>query len=64
MNCAEQKKIFGDDFRFVHYVNCEFEQELCSDKGISVYPLWSKDNKAMTGLQSFGNLSEFSGCFI
>lgn len=63
-DCQDQKTLFGDDFQFINYVNCEFREKLCTEKGISVYPVWAKDNQVLIGLQSFGKLSEFSGCPI
>lgn len=61
-NCLEQKRLFGEDFSRVNYVNCAFQSSLCEERGIMVYPVWARDNNVLIGVQSLANLSEFSGC--
>lgn len=61
-NCQDQKRLFGEDFSNVDYVNCDFQRELCREKGVTMYPVWSKGTDALLGLQSFERLAEFSGC--
>lgn len=61
-NCSNQKALFGEDFKHVAYVNCEFNLSECQNKGIHYYPLWSKENEVLIGLQSLEELSNFSGC--
>jgi hypothetical protein len=60
--CLAQKKLFGDDFREIKYINCDFERELCRQKGISRLPAWEIQGKTFYGLQSFEQLSLQSGC--
>jgi len=61
-NCQNQKKILGDDFKDVKYVNCDFDKELCHKKGITVYPVWSMGNSILLGTQSKEDLATFAGC--
>lgn len=61
-NCQEQKALFDDDFSNVDYVNCDFQKELCRSKGVTFYPVWSRGNDALVGVQSLNELSRFSGC--
>lgn len=61
-NCVNQKKIFGDDFKNVNYVNCEFNIEECRKKGIAAYPAWSLEDKIITGTQTLPALAKFAGC--
>lgn len=61
-NCANQKKLFGEDFINVNYINCEFYYEECQKKGISVYPLWALNNRVLAGAQTLPVLSKFAGC--
>lgn len=63
-NCQNQKKILGEDFQDVNYVNCDFEREQCHKKGITVYPVWSMGNNIMLGTQSKADLAAFAGCPI
>ncbi|MBU0668355.1 hypothetical protein KJ951_01210 [Patescibacteria group bacterium] len=44
-NCANQKKMFGDDFRYITYIECDprgenGDPEACSKAGIDRYPTW------------------------
>jgi hypothetical protein len=61
-NCANQKKLFGGDFGNVQYVNCEFHYQLCQEKGISVYPVWSFNDRTLPGTRPLTELSKFAGC--
>ena len=61
-HCENQKRILGEDFKRINYVNCDFNADECRQKGISFYPLWSRDNQVLAGVQSLQSLSEFSGC--
>lgn len=45
-NCADQKKLFGDDIRYISYVECDprgdnAKPQECRDAGISRYPTWA-----------------------
>ncbi|MEI6296996.1 MAG: hypothetical protein WCO84_05110 [bacterium] len=46
-HCQNQKKLFGDSFRLVKYVECPDNIKLCTDKGVTGYPTWefSEDSK-------------------
>lgn len=61
-NCINQKNIFGKDFKNVNYVNCDFHEDECHKKGISVYPVWSMDNRVLIGTQSLSALADFASC--
>lgn len=39
-HCKDQKELFGESFRYIHYVECPDNTELCLDKGINGYPTW------------------------
>lgn len=60
--CADQKRVFGNDFEKISYINCDFNKEECTNKGVTVYPVWAKGNSVLVGLQSLETLSDFSGC--
>lgn len=61
-NCQLQKGMFEDDFRRIHYINCDIHQEECTQKGIQGYPTWMYNGQSMMGVQPFQSLSSFSGC--
>jgi|WetSurMetagenome_2_1015567.scaffolds.fasta_scaffold251584_1 hypothetical protein len=44
-HCLEQKKLFGDDLRYVNYVECDpggkdSKREECVAAGVKSYPTW------------------------
>ena len=61
-HCANQKKAFGDSFRYVTYVECSQQEQLCNERGITGVPAWIIDGKMYTGEQTLQKLSELSGC--
>jgi len=62
-HCQNEKKAFGDSFRFVPYVECPLEPKQCLDAGIKVYPTWIfSDGRKLVGEQGLKKLSEVSGC--
>ena len=61
-HCANQEKMFGDSFRYVTYVECSSQLELCNEKGITGTPTWIINGQTYPGEQSLQRLSELSGC--
>jgi hypothetical protein len=62
--CQMQKKMFGQAFDQIRYVNCDFEKPLCQEKGITRYPAWEYQGRISSGMQSFEKLSQTSGCIL
>lgn len=60
-HCKEQKKMFGDAFKYVDYHNCDIDPE-CEKVGVQGYPTWSIDGKLYPGTVRLEVLSEMSGC--
>lgn len=63
--CQAQKKVFGDAFRFVNYVECPDNVQFCIDKGIQGYPTWLIGSSTVSGFSensTMKELSEISGC--
>ncbi len=61
--CNQQKNMFGDAFESIRYINCDFNQEMCRNRGVAGYPAWYLDNELYApGLQAFTTLSEATGC--
>lgn len=62
-HCQNEKKAFGDSFKYVPYVECTQETKLCLDKGINGYPTWIDANgKKYEGEQGLLGLSKISSC--
>ncbi len=67
-HCAEQKRLFGDAFRYVNYVECDPggsnpQPQLCQQKGVRAYPTWEIGGRMYEGtmtLEELANLSGFS----
>lgn len=62
-HCQNEKKAFGDSFRFVPYVECTEEVQKCIAAGIEGYPTWIlPGNVRLEGEQGLQKLSAESGC--
>jgi len=64
-HCQNQKKEFGDSFKYVSYVECPDNIKLCEDKGIVGFPTWlDKNGKKYEGEQSLSNIASITGCAL
>ena len=64
-HCQNEKKGFGDSFRFVPYVECPDDPQRCLALGITGYPTWIfSDDKKFEGEQGLEKLSRESGCAL
>ncbi len=62
-HCQNEKKVLGDSFRFVQYVECSSESQKCLDAGVKGYPTWIfADGRKFEGEQGIEKLSQESGC--
>lgn len=61
-HCKNQKRIFGDSFKYVNYINCNQDRSICSQAGIPGYPTWKIDGKNYPGMQPLERLASLSGC--
>lgn len=63
-HCQKQKKAFGKSFRFINYIECPDNIELCLSKGVQSYPTWIINDKKYEGEQSLESISQISGCAL
>ena len=69
-HCQNQKKMFGDSWDRVAYVECavrgsNVQAKICQDAGIKGYPTWVfSDGSRVPGEMSFAQLSEKTGCAL
>lgn len=42
-HCTAQKALFGDSFKYIKYVECPDNINLCLDKGVQGYPTWIRE---------------------
>lgn len=64
--CKRQKRLFGDAFQYVTYVECAYggenaQPKLCEAKGIRSVPTWEINGKLYLGVKSLEKLAELSG---
>lgn len=62
-HCQNEKRAFGDSFRFVPYVECPDYPQKCLAAGINGYPTWVfPGGKKIEGEQGLEKLSQESDC--
>ena len=64
-HCQEQKAVFGTSFKYINYVECPDNTQLCIDKGIQGYPTWLMGSTTIDeGFDSntMKKLSDATGC--
>lgn len=61
---TNQLGYFGKSKKFLNYVKCVNNEELCDEKNIEVTPTWEIDGKTYPQVQTFEKLSILSGCEI
>ncbi len=55
---------FGKSAKYLNYVKCVDNKQLCDEKGISVTPTWEANGRLYPQVQSFDTLSTITGCSI
>jgi thiol-disulfide isomerase/thioredoxin len=62
-HCQAEKARFGPSFKYVPYVECPDNPELCIEKNITGYPTWIfSGGTRYEGKQGLPRLSQISGC--
>ena len=62
-HCQNEKKGFGESFKYVPYVECPDNTKLCEDKGIVGFPTWiDASGKKYEGEQGLVNIAKITGC--
>lgn len=62
--CKKQKAMFGKSFKYVNYVNCDFEKAKCNAAGVRGYPTWVIEGKKYHGIRSLTELAMLSNCSL
>lgn len=69
-HCLNQKKMFGDSWKYVNYVECSLpnkggQTQECKDENINGYPTWEfADGSRLSGEVALSVLAQKSGCNI
>ncbi len=62
-HCQNQKRLFGDAFSKVPYVECPENPSACTAAGIAGYPTWIMgDGRRFEGETPLTSLSDATGC--
>lgn len=69
-HCADQKRIFGNSFQYVTYVECAIpgddsaQTPICIQNKIQGYPTWEINGEKNSGVKDINTLSSLSGCQV
>lgn len=62
-HCNSQKKMFGDDAKYLPYIECTENKQECSDAKVTGYPTWIfADGKRQSGEIPLVQLKQMAGC--
>jgi hypothetical protein len=60
--CNQQKTLFGDSLKYVNYIDCDKNTNVCTAQGIRGYPTWKVKGEPLVGVQSLQALASKTGC--
>jgi glutaredoxin len=69
-HCAEQKKIFGSDMRYINYIECDqngpnSKRDECISAGVQAYPSWFFPGQDLSvGVQDPVELAHKANCEV
>ncbi len=64
-HCQSQKVAFKEAFKFIRYIECTENINLCLEAKIEAVPTWIlSDGRKLVGFQGIEKLSKESGCMI
>ncbi len=58
----QQLNFFGKSKKYLNYVKCVDNENLCDEKGVEITPTWEIDGESYSGIQSLEKLSTLTGC--
>lgn len=62
-HCQNEKRKFGDAFKYIPYVECTQEVQKCVELGVQGYPTWiTADGTKYSGEQGIEGVARISGC--
>ena len=61
---GKQLNFFGKSEKYLNYVKCANNQDLCDSKGVKTTPTWEINGEMYPQVQTFETLSELTGCEI
>lgn len=61
---ARELNFFGSSMKYLDYVKCVENKELCDAKGVKITPTWEINGKMYEGIQGLQKLADLSGCEV
>lgn len=61
-HCQNQKKMFGEAFQFVNYIDCDKNVQACDEAAVRGYPTWLINGQKYEGEQTLEELASAAGC--
>lgn len=61
---GKQLNFFGRSEKYLNYVKCIDNQDLCDSKGVTLTPTWEINGSMHKSVQTFEKLSSLTGCEI
>lgn len=61
---TKQRNLFGNAQKYLTYVKCIDNEEICDSKGVKITPTWDINGTTYSGVQTFERLSALSGCSL
>ena len=62
ISCEKQKDMFGENVKYINFIDCFYETEKCIESEISTTPTWIINNQKYKGFQDIKKLKELTKC--
>ena len=64
-HCQAEKARFNGSFKYVPYIECPNNPQLCLEKGVTGYPTWiDASGRKYEGEQGLAKLAQISSCVL
>lgn len=60
--CKAQKKLFGDNYKYINEIDCLYQADECGKANILGTPTWVINGEKYPGLRTIEELKELTGC--
>ena len=61
---TQQRNGFGKSQKYLNYVKCFDNEDLCNSKQVKITPTWEINNEMYEGVQGFEKLVALTGCGV
>ena len=60
----QQLNFFGKSKKYLNYIKCYENKQLCDEKGVEITPTWEINGEMYEQVQTFERLAAISGCGV